>query len=111
MDFRLKIVSFLLSLAIIGLVLKSLKKAWLHPSFAAVWLGIAAVFLLLPFISTGLAGLASNVFGIVGGDHLIYISLLGFLLVYAFYLTRKICRLTDQVGRIISSLADRKSVV
>ena len=49
--------------------------------------------------------LAASVIGIVDARHVIYIGLIGFLLVYIFYLTQKISRMSDQIQIILSELA------
>ncbi len=61
--------------------------------------------MLLPFYSGMLQWLASNVFGIVGVNHLIYAMLFGFILLYIFYLTQKICQLTNRAELVIVALA------
>ena len=64
-----------------------------------------AVLLFLPAYSGVLQWAADNVFGIVGANHLIYALLFTFMLLDLFYLTEKLCRMNNQVERLIVSLA------
>jgi hypothetical protein len=41
----------------------------------------------------------------VDARHVIYIVLIGFLMVYVFYLTQKISKMSDQIQMLISHLA------
>jgi hypothetical protein len=70
-----------------------------------LWSGIGTLLVLLPFYGNFLRWLATNVFGIVGANHLISAMLFGFLMIYLFYMTQKVCELVNRVERIIIFLA------
>ena len=105
MDFRLQLACSAVGLAILLLVTHSLRRNRLYPGFAVLWAGIGAVLLFLPAYSGVLQWAADNVFGIVGANHLIYALLFTFMLLDLFYLTEKLCRMNNQVERLIVSLA------
>lgn len=105
MDFRIQIASTVVGILIWGLVAIALKRGHLYPSYAALWIGIGSLLLLLPTYAVALGWVAANVFGIVGTNHLIYLLLFGFLLLYGFYVTQKLCQLTNRMERVIVALA------
>jgi hypothetical protein len=105
MDVQVQIASVISGILIWGLVAFCLKQAHLLPSYALLWVAIGAALVFLPTYSEVLRWVSTNVFGIVGANHFIYLMLFGFLLIYAFYLTQKICALTNRVERVIASLA------
>ncbi|HUS95462.1 MAG TPA: DUF2304 domain-containing protein [Hyphomicrobiaceae bacterium] len=105
MDFRIQALSVVVGVLICALVLIALKRARLYPAYAVLWSGIGILLILLPLYGNLLSWLATNVFGIVGGNHLIYAMLFGFLLIYLFYMTQKVCQLFNRVERIIIFLA------
>jgi hypothetical protein len=104
-DLRIQAASILVGLLIWAMVTIAVKRARLYPSFAALWFGIGALLVLLPAYAELLRWVASEVFGIIGANHFIYVMLFAFLLVYLFYLTQKVCQLTNRVERVIVSLA------
>ena len=104
MDWQLQIASAIVGIFGLAVVAVSLRNARLYPSYAALWFGIGAFFVALPFLS-GVLRQVAEFFGIIGVNHLIYASLFCFLLIYIFYLTRKVCELTHRVERLIVSLA------
>lgn len=105
MDFQQKLIAFLAGLAILLLVMRMLKSEKLHPSFAALWVGIGFFLMSMPLLGGMYRWMALPIIGVTGGDHVIYISLIGFLLMYVFYLTGKICRMMDQITKLISTVA------
>src|SRR3954469_18825353 len=105
MDFRIQIASVFVGLLIWTIVAIALKRARLYPSYAALWFGIGAMLMLLPVYGNSLRWLATNVFGIVGANHLIYAMLFGFIMIYLFYLTQKVCELINRVERLIVFVA------
>jgi hypothetical protein len=49
--------------------------------------------------------IATSVIGILDARHIIYIALISFLLVYVFFLTSMVTRLSNQVLQLISAVA------
>lgn len=105
MNISLKIVILLCALAVIFVVVRSVKKHSLHPSFAVLWILIGLFLASISLLESFYAFVARGVFGLYGGDHLIYITLITFLLVYCFYLTTRICQMADRVSKLISFTA------
>lgn len=105
MDIKQQIFALAAGVLIISLVISQLRKEKLDSSFAALWIGIGLFLISLGFFGDFYRFIAQSVFSVSGGDHLIYISLIGFLLVYVFYLTSKICRMIDQITKLISTVA------
>lgn len=105
MDIKQQIFALAAGLLIIFLVISQLKKEKLHSSFAALWIGIGLFLISLSFLGDFYRYIARSVLNVSGGDHFIYITVIGFLLVYVFYLTSKICRMIDQITKLISTVA------
>lgn len=105
MNINLKIAIFLASIVIVFTVIKSVKKHSLHPSFAVLWIFIGMFLFSLTIFESFYAYVARSIFGLYGGDHLIYIALIMFLLVYCYYLTTRICQMADRVSKLISFTA------
>lgn len=105
MNFSLKITIILAALLIIYIVIRAVGKHNLHPSYAVLWLVIGSFLFSIPLLENFYALVARKVFGLHGGDHLVYITLITFLLVYCFYLTTRICQMADRVSKLISFTA------
>ena len=105
MNINLKSAIIFASILIIFIVFKSVKKHSLHPSFAVLWILIGLFLFSVAFFESFYAYVARQVFGLYGGDHLVYIVLISFLLVYSYYLTTRICQMADRVSKLISFTA------
>jgi len=105
MDYRIQLASVAVGLAIWCLVGWSMKQAKLYPSYAVLWTLLGGLLVMLPIYANQVRWMAGNVFGIVGANHLIYAILFSFILIYMFYLTQKLCRLTNSIERLIVNLA------
>lgn len=105
MDIKQQIFALIAGLILLALVCRLLKNERLHPSFAALWIGMAVFLLSISVFGEMYRWLAHSVLGVTGGDHVIYISLIGFLIMYVFYLTGKLCRMIDQITKLISTVA------
>lgn len=105
MDIKQIILSFIAGLILLLFILRFLKTSRIYPSYVILWASIGIFLVFMPVFSDVYRHIAQFVFGLKGGDHFMYISFIGFLLLYTFYLTVKICTLTSQVSRIISTIA------
>lgn len=105
MDVRIQVATIIIGVLIWGLVALALKRSTLYPAYTALWMILGALLVLLPLYADILRWVAANVFGIIGANHLIYAMLFAFLLIYLFYLTQKLCQLTNRVERVIVALA------
>ncbi len=111
MDVQVQIASVFAGLLIWTLVAYSLRRARLLPSYAVLWTAIGAALALLPAYAEMLRWVSTNVLGLIGANHFVYLILFGFLLLYTFYLTQKICELTNRVERAISALAILEAIM
>lgn len=111
MNIVLKVCILLVALLVIVVVVKSVKKHSLHPSYAVLWIAVGLFLASISLFEGLYAYVARSVFGLYGGDHLIYITLISFLLVYAFYLTTRICQMADRISKLISFTAVLESEV
>ena len=59
----------------------------------------------VPVVETFYTWLTYSVIGIVDGRHTIYIGIIGFLLVYVFYMTTKVSMMDDRIQELISTAA------
>lgn len=105
MNLILKALISICGLVLIAAVLRGLKKNTLHPSYAILWTSFALVLESIALLSPFYRWLAVSLLGLTGADHLIYFTLLGFLSIYVFYLTLKICVMNDRIQRLISHTA------
>lgn len=105
MGISLKISILLGALAIVISVFKTIKQHRLHPSFAVLWIFVALFLASLAIFEGVYAYIAKEIFGLYGGDHLIYVGLIFFLLTYVYYLTVRICQMSDRVSKLISHAA------
>jgi len=105
MDTKQVILSFAGGFIILMFLLHFLKKSRIYPSYVILWGCIGIFLVFMPILSDYYRYFAKLVFGINGGDHFIYIAFLGFLLLYTFYLTVKMCTLTSQMSRLISTIS------
>lgn len=111
MNMSLKICILIAAAFIVFVVVKSVKKHSLHPSYAVLWIGMSFFLASIAVFEAFYAYLARGVFGLYGGDHLMYIVLITFLLIYCFYLTTRICQMADRVAKLISFTAVIESEV
>jgi hypothetical protein len=99
------VLSFIGGVILLLLIMHFLKKSRIYPSYVVLWASIGLFLVCMPVLSDYYRNIAQLIFGIKGGDPFIYIAFIGFLLLYTFYLTVKICTLTSQMSRIISAIS------
>lgn len=105
MGIRIKILALAIGIGFFLFILRSIQRNTLHPSYAVFWFLIALFLASVPVLEEFYQWLAWSVIGIVDARHVIYIVLIGFLMVYVFYLTMKLSRLANQVQVLLSQLA------
>lgn len=105
MGLKIKLLAFVIGIGFLLFVLRSIKRNNLHPSYSVLWLGLALFLLSVPVLEPFYHWLAASVIGIVDARHVIYIVLIGFLLVYVFYLTQRVSKMSDRMHVLISQLA------
>ena len=105
MDTKLTLMAVFLGAVFTSIVVLSIRSSSMRPTFAWLWLGIAAFLLSVPFFESFYKWLASEVIGIDDARTVVYMGLLGFLLVYTLYMTLKVSALSDQIQELISHTA------
>ncbi len=105
MGIRVKILAFIIGIGFFLFVLRSIKRNGMRPSYAVLWMFISLFLISVPALEPFYQWLAGSVLGIIDARHVIYIVLIGFLLVYVFYLTLKICQMSDRIQELISYTA------
>lgn len=102
MGLKIQIIAFIIGVLYFIITLRQIKKNHLRPSYSILWLSVSAFLISITVLEPVYQWISYRLMGIVDARHIIYISLIGFLLVYAFYLTIKVNRLSDQVQELIS---------
>jgi hypothetical protein len=105
MGLKIKIIAFLVGVGFFYFVLRSIRGNAMRPSYAVLWTGISLFLVSISVFEPVYQWIAGSVIGIVDARHVIYIVLIGFLLVYVFYLTQKISKMSDQIQVLLSQLA------
>lgn len=105
MGLKIKIIALVIGLVFFFFIASYSKKNAFKPSYTFLWFLISAFLISIPIAEPFYKWMAYSVIGIVDARHIIYIVLIGFLLVYVFYLTIKLSKLTDQVQGLISYTA------
>ena len=105
MGIKIKILAFFIGLIFFFFVLRSLKKNFIRPTYAFLWIVISVFLLSISVLEPFYKWIAVYVIGIVDARHIIYVTLIGFLLVYIFHLTGKISQMSDQIQVLISQTA------
>jgi hypothetical protein len=105
MGLKIKLIAFALGLVFFCVVLRNVKRNTFRPSYAVLWLGMSLFLLSIAVLEPLYKWIATSVIGILDARHIIYIALIGFLLVYVFFLTSMVTRLSNQVLQLISAVA------
>ena len=105
MGIKIKIISLVLGLIFFYFVFRFVKKNTFRPSYAFLWILISLFLLTIPILESFYKWIAVTVIGINDARHIIYAGIIGFLLVYIFYLTIRISAMSDQIQELISYTA------
>lgn len=105
MPLKLMILAFLVGLSFFLFVLSVMKRSAFRPSYAFLWLCISLFLLSVPVFEAFYRWLAITVLGLDAATYLVFIALIGFLMVYVFFLTIRITQMADKVQALISYTA------
>ncbi len=105
MGLKIKLIALLVGAAFFFFVLRSIQRNTMRPAYAVLWTSIALFLVSISLLEPFYQWLAGSVIGIVDARHVVYIVLIGFLMVYVFYLTQKISKMSDQIQVLLSQLA------
>lgn len=105
MGIKIKLLAFAIGIVFFSFILRNIKRNSMSPSYAVLWTAISLFLVSIPVFEPFYHWVASSLIGIVDARHVIYIVLIGFLLVYTFYLTIKISKMSDRIQWLISHTA------
>ncbi len=105
MGLKIKLLAMVIGFAFLLFVLLSVRRNQMRPSYSVLWMGISIFLVSVPLLEPFYQWLASSVIGIVDARHVIYIVLIGYLLVYLFYLTQRVSKLSDRLHVLLSQTA------
>jgi len=105
MGLKIKILALLVGISFFFFVLRSIQRNSMRPAYAVLWTMIALFLVSISVLEPFYQWIAGSVIGIVDARHVVYIVLIGFLMVYVFYLTQKLSRMSDQIQILLSQLA------
>lgn len=105
MGIKIKIIAFIIGFFFLTFIIRTIKKNGFPPTISIMWLLVASFLLSVPIFEEFYRWIAYNLIGIQDARHIIYIFLIGFLLVYNFYLSSKITLMNDQIKHLISFTA------
>ena len=110
MGIRIYFFAIIIGISFLVFIVRYIKHQSLSPSYSALWIGVAIFLLSISTFEPMYRWFAYTVVGIVDARHIIYIVLIGFLLVYALFLTSKITRMTGQIQMLItfSSILEKR---
>jgi hypothetical protein len=104
MGLRIELFAILVGAGFLYFVLRSIQRNSMRPAYAFLWTLVSLFLLSISMFEHVYQWVAASM-GIVDTRHIIYIALIGFLLVYVFYLTQKLSKLSDQIQIMLAHLA------
>jgi len=105
MGIQIKILITFFSLIFLYVVLKKVRREFLKPFYAQLWISFALFMLAVVWAEPAFKWVSDTVFGFTDARHTIYIGLFGFLFLYAFYATLALNRMQEQMKVLISEVA------
>ena len=105
MGLKIQLIALVIGLIFIVFVFRYIKRNSFRPAYGVLWLGIAFFLISIPLLEFFYKWIAVNLIGLEDARHIIYISMIGFLLIFNFHLTIFVSRLSDRNQEIISMLA------
>lgn len=111
MEIKTKIAAFILGIIFFLVVLLFVRKKAIPPTAVILWLSVTFFLISIPLIEPVYKMISVDIVGFDDSRHIIYIVLIGFLLVYNFYLTIKLSATTDYVKSLIKELGILESKV
>ena len=105
MGLKIKLIAFIIGIIFFIMVINQIKKRSLRPSYSFLWFMGSLFLISISVFEPFYRFISRRIIGISDTRHIIYIGLIGFLLVYVFYLTIKVHQISDQVQELISTVA------
>ena len=111
MGLKIKLIAFIIGIIFFIMVLSQIKKRSLRPSYSFLWFMVSLFLISISVFEPFYRFISRKIIGISDTRHIIYIGLIGFLLVYVFYLTIKVHQISDQVQELISTVAIQQNII
>ena len=105
MGLKIKIISFVIGAVFFLFIVLAIKRNQMPPLSACLWVAISLFLLSVPVLEPFYKWISVVVVGLDDARHIIYISVIGFLMVCVFGLSLAISRLSDKVQNLISVTA------
>lgn len=105
MSINLQLFAFFVGALFLIVIFGMIKRNSLLPSYTALWVGITIFLISIPLMEPLYRWIAHELLGLVTGNDLIYVILIGFLLVYSLYLTSRIVKMNNRIQKLISFTA------
>ena len=105
MGIRIQIIGLIIGLIFFIGVLRYIKKNSFNPGQSVLWIFLCLFLISIPVLEPFYKWIATDIIGINDARHIIYIFIIGFLLIYNFYLSSKITKMSDQIQNLISFTA------
>jgi hypothetical protein len=105
MGIRIQIIALAIGIVFFLGILRYIKKNSFNPGQSVLWIILCLFFISIPLLEPFYKWIATDIIGIVDARHIIYIFIIGFLLIYIFYLTSKVTKMSDQIQNLISFTA------
>ena len=111
MGLRIKLISLVIGLIFLYFVFRSIKRNSFRPTYAILWISISFLLISIPIFEGFYKWFSVHIIGIIDARHIIYIGLIGFLLIFNFYLTIKISNMSDMIQEMLSHIAILQNAV
>lgn len=105
MGIKIKLIAFIFGIGYLLVIMKTIRKSDLRPSYAFLWFMVAGFLVSISILEPFYQWISHTIIGITDARHLVYIALIGFLLMYTYFLTTKINAINDQTQELISFVA------
>lgn len=111
MGIKIKLIALIIGFIFFLAILRYIRKKSFKPSFSVLWISVSLFLISIPLFEPAYQWIAYSIIGIIDARHIIYIVLIGFLLIYVFYLSSKITQMSDQIQNLISYTAILKNKI
>lgn len=105
MPLKLTILAFAAGLAFFLFVLGVMRRSTFRPSYAFLWICICLFLLSVPIFEAFYRWFAIHVLGLDAATYLVFIALIGFLMIYTFFMTIRVTQMADKIQALISHTA------
>jgi hypothetical protein len=105
MGLKIQLIALTIGIIFFLGVLRYIKRNSFNPGQSVLWIILCLFFISIPLLEPLYKWIATNIIGISDARHIIYIFIIGFLLVYIFYLSSKVTKMSDQIQNLISFTA------